>query len=94
MTVKIYEKVNGTKIRLWLREDVYLKTDLEAEQANIVNILTLSNAEIQLIISDSKVGVSIQQFRNHFQGKLNNVNYLLALFNNPTEQICFDKIIE
>ena len=79
-----WEKVDSQNIRMWEKRDLTNKPDLQQEKGEISNILALSNSVLTKILSDSGLGKSLEQFKQLYQDRLDEINYLLGLYNDFT----------
>ena len=86
-----YEKINSQYIRRWEKYDQMYKPDLQQEKGHINNILALSDSVMQKVIDESGIGWDLENFKQTYQDRKDEIDYLLDLYNNSTtpEEIDF-----
>ena len=86
-----YEKIDNQNIRKWEKHEPIYKSDLQQEKGEISNILALSDTLLQKLIYYGGIGGTLESFKTTFQNRLDEINYLLDLYNNSTtpEEIDF-----
>ena len=79
-----WEKVDSQNIRMWQKCELTYKPDLQQEKGEINNVLALSDSVLAKILSNSGLGESLEQFKQPYQDRLDEINYLLGLYNDST----------
>ena len=89
-----YEKIDSNNIKRYLIDDVLNKQTLQDLNTDYTQIRNLPDSRIQILIDEFKLFSTIQDFKDHFQSKIDEIDYLLDLYNNTTTPTTVDFIDE
>ena len=79
-----YQKLGPAYIRKWEKMSNIPKTYLQTQKDNLNTILALSDAVMERIIEESGIGWDLEHFKQTYQDRLDEVQYLLDLFEAST----------
>ena len=78
-----YEKVSGTQMRVWTRDDTILvKGDLQNERAHLNNLITQDDDEKVKIMEKYNYSEGLTNYNAYFQARQDELDVLIDLFNN------------
>jgi hypothetical protein len=91
-----YEKIDNQNIRKWDKDEPIVKSELNVLKANLLSVRNMNEQTINKILNImfNTGDYSYESFVTGCDNELNEIDYLLDLYNNSTTEECIDFIDE
>lgn len=89
-----YQKVDANNMRKWEATGDYNKQDLLTEKSNNTTTMALSNAIKNIVLKGNVKNKIASDLDTTLTDRNDQIDDLLDLINNTSEELVFDKIIE